>query len=577
MSLFSFIKNSSDSGNFKKYFPIFEEFGDFIEGKIVKAKLFQSFGFMFWLSQKNELAIKFLESSLKLINETDDLLSIPNRYTNIGYIYETKGDYKTAEKYYQQGLTYATLNNYQIALHMAFAALGRLKMVVGEYNKAIEYFIKTLNLIDNNPENNNRLAVINNLACCYSSLEEYKKSLEYFNLMPLDLLRKNDPEFYYSTLVNIAVNEMYSGNLDKAEEKFLKSAEYAQQNNVIPILQNCSINLGLFYSKTNMLSKAILSYQKAIKMAEKNNNKKQLLNCYHFIADVYKKDLQFVQAISYYKKSQELCIQLKYTRQLIHTLSMLSECYFSTNQLQKAYKTLKKYVETKDKYEEEEKKKENQKTKDLTYEAGRSRQYKFSEGLSQISKEMSNKIGEQIIGNSTIMDKVIQEAFLTSRSSEASILLLGESGTGKDLFAKLIHYASARYKGPFVAVNSSVFSAGLVQSALFGHRKGAFTGASYDHIGYFEEANNGTIFLDEISEMPSDIQANLLRILENKVIKRLGDSKSYKANFRLVSASNKDLYSLIEENKFRFDLFNRINTIEINIPPLGNLRILWKD
>ncbi|MEA1973604.1 MAG: sigma 54-interacting transcriptional regulator, partial [Candidatus Cloacimonadota bacterium] len=106
------------------------------------------------------------------------------------------------------------------------------------------------------------------------------------------------------------------------------------------------------------------------------------------------------------------------------------------------------------------------------------------------------------------------------------------------------------------------------QSALFGHRKGAFTGASYDHIGYFEEAHNGTIFLDEISEMPADIQANLLRILENKVVKRLGDNKNRKTDFRLVSATNKDIYSLIEKNKFRFDLFNRINTVEIHIPPL---------
>jgi transcriptional regulator with PAS, ATPase and Fis domain len=177
-------------------------------------------------------------------------------------------------------------------------------------------------------------------------------------------------------------------------------------------------------------------------------------------------------------------------------------------------------------------------------------------------------IGSQIIGKSTILDNVIQKTYLASRSSDASVLLLGESGSGKDLFAKLVHFAGIRHKGPFIAVNSSVFSAGLVQSALFGHKKGAFTGASYDHKGYFEEADNGSIFLDEISEMPTDIQANILRILEQKVVKRLGDNTNRKTDFRLISASNKDMNKLLKQNKFRFDLFNRINTIEIHIPPL---------
>ncbi len=566
--LFLYIKRTNDIEDFNKYFLFYKEFEHFIKNKVVKATIFQSFGYVYWLQQESELSIKFLKLSLDLINETDDKLSIPNRYTNLGFLYENSGDYETAEKYYLQGLDYANRNNYQKAMHMALAALGRLKMAIQEYNEAIKYFTETLNLMDNNAEDDNRLAAINNLACCYIGVKNHKKSLEYFNLMPLEWLKKNDPQFYYSTLMNMAISEISLGKYKAAEEKLQISSEFAQKNKEPLLLQNCYTTLGSLYSKSNRLNKAISTYQKLIKIAEENENKQQLNNFYQYIADVYMKNEQHKQAITYYKKSQKLCIEQHFTRKLIQILLSLSESYSSIEQPAKAYKTLKKYIETKDKYEEDLKKKENKKSKDSTYEAGRSRQYKFSEGLSLISKEMSNKIGEQIIGNSAVMDKLIHETFLTSSSSEASILLLGESGTGKDLIAKLIHYASVRHNGPFVAVNSAVFSAGLVQSALFGHRKGAFTGASYDYIGYFEEAHNGTIFFDEISEMPPDIQANLLRILENKVVKRLGDSKTYKTDFRLVSASNKDIYSLIEQNKFRFDLFNRINTVEIHIPPL---------
>ncbi|MEA1971996.1 MAG: sigma 54-interacting transcriptional regulator, partial [Candidatus Cloacimonadota bacterium] len=514
-SLFSFIRKSNDTDNFKKYFLVYKEFEKFIENDTAKIGIFNSFGYLFCFQQNFESAIKFSELSLKLINKTDDVLSFPSRYLNLGSIYEDKGDFNTAKKYYLQGLDYANRNNYQHAMHLALSALGRLKMSVREYEEAIEYLLKALELIDDDPKNDNRIIMIGNLAGCYTSLNNHKKSLEYYNLMPIEWLRDNKTEFYFPILINMAISELSLKNYPEAEKKLLIAAEYADNNNNLTILLPSLINLGILYRETKEYKKAISYFLNAIKIAEKKDNKHQIGDCYENIATAYKNDKQFKQAIEYYKKSYKLSTAQNQSTRVLVVLKALSECYSSIDQSSKAYKTLKKYVEIKDKYEEDLKKKGNKKSKDSTYEAGRSKQYKFSEGLSLISREMSNKIGEQIIGNSTAMDRVIQETFLTSRSSDASILLLGESGTGKDLIAKLIHFASIRHKGPFVAVNSAVFSAGLVQSALFGHRKGAFTGASYDHIGYFEEAHNGTIFLDEISEMPAGIQANLLRILEN--------------------------------------------------------------
>jgi len=152
--------------------------------------------------------------------------------------------------------------------------------------------------------------------------------------------------------------------------------------------------------------------------------------------------------------------------------------------------------------------------------------------------------------------------------SSASVLLMGESGVGKEVLAKLLHSKSMRRDMPFVAINCQSFSDNLLESELFGHEKGAFTGASGKRIGRFEEANGGTVFLDEIGEMSLNTQIKLLRVLEDKKIERIGSNKSIAVDFRLISATNKNLPQAIKEKQFRDDLFYRLNTITIEIPPL---------
>lgn len=564
--VFAFAKYANDVDEFNKHFSKYEQFQDYIADDVTRAKIFQSFGFMHWLQEDFKNSINYLKQSLDIINKSGDVLAIPQRYTNLGYIYESKGDFETAEKYYLMGLDYANNNNYQRALHLALAALARVKMAANKNFEAIEYLTKALDLMDDNPNNRERLSALMNIACCYDNLQDYYKAMEYLNLLPMKWLQENNPEFYHNILLNIASVEKAMGKYEAAEEKLLIVEQFAQQKNIQNFLLYSVVSLGGVYAESGQFDKAVPTLKRAIDIAEEKDSQKELNRCYLSLADVYKKSKQSHKAIEYFDKALILARKQGLMQDVVKILYDLSECFFSIKEPVKAYKTLQKYVKTKEKYDESQKKKEAE--KETSYEAGRSRQHKFSEGFSLISKEMSDLIGIQIIGKSTTMDNVIQKAFLASRSSDASVLLLGESGSGKDLFAKLIHYASVRHKGPFIAVNSAVFSAGLVQSALFGHKKGAFTGASYDHKGYFEEADKGSIFLDEISEMPSDIQANLLRILEQKVIKPLGDSIDRKTDFRLISASNRDMNKLLEENKFRFDLFNRINTIEIHIPPL---------
>ncbi len=172
-----------------------------------------------------------------------------------------------------------------------------------------------------------------------------------------------------------------------------------------------------------------------------------------------------------------------------------------------------------------------------------------------------------VIGNSVLLDRCLMKATQVSQT-EISVLITGESGTGKDIIPKIIHTKSIRKHGPFIAVNCGAIPEGTMDSELFGHEKGAFTGAINNRKGYFEEANNGTIFLDELGDMPISTQARLLRVLENGEFIRVGSSKIQKTNVRIIAATNINLKEAISTKKFREDLYYRLNTVEIKMPSL---------
>ena len=151
---------------------------------------------------------------------------------------------------------------------------------------------------------------------------------------------------------------------------------------------------------------------------------------------------------------------------------------------------------------------------------------------------------------------------------DISVLITGESGTGKELVSKAIHKISKRYNEPLVVVNCGAIPEGIIESELFGHKKGSFTGAGEDRKGYFETANKGTIFLDEIGETPLDIQVKLLRVLENGEFMRVGEATTRKTDVRVIAATNKDLGSLVQKDNFRQDLYFRLKTVTIHLPPL---------
>ena len=174
---------------------------------------------------------------------------------------------------------------------------------------------------------------------------------------------------------------------------------------------------------------------------------------------------------------------------------------------------------------------------------------------------------DEIIGKSSSINKVL-EMVKSVASTPATVLITGENGTGKELIARAIHKNSLRKNSPFVVVNCVAFSPNLLESELFGHEKGSFTGAIAKKIGRFEMANGGTIFLDEIGEMDLTIQTKLLRVLQEREFERVGSSRTIKVDVRILSATNKDLKKEIEERRFREDLFYRLNVFNVDVPPL---------
>ena len=189
---------------------------------------------------------------------------------------------------------------------------------------------------------------------------------------------------------------------------------------------------------------------------------------------------------------------------------------------------------------------------------------------SLLSRELKKRVEYDLIGSSKAIHDVYELAMAAAKFGNSNVIVTGESGCGKEIIARLIHYASPRKDNNFCPVNCSAIPDSLLESEFFGHKKGSFTGAISDRKGYFELADEGTIFLDEIGDMPLELQAKLLRAIESKKIKKIGDQKEYRYDFRIISATNHNINELVKSNDFRLDLLHRLNTIEICIPPLRN-------
>lgn len=193
------------------------------------------------------------------------------------------------------------------------------------------------------------------------------------------------------------------------------------------------------------------------------------------------------------------------------------------------------------------------------------------ERLGSAVQERAERRFEQIIGTSPALESVLDQVERVA-PTDSTVLILGETGTGKELIARAIHHISARCGRPFIKLNCAAIPFDLLESELFGHEKGAFTGAIGQKIGRFEIADTGTLFLDEIGDIPLALQPKLLRVLQEQEFERLGSGRTHRVNVRLVAATHRDLTEMVKQNAFRNDLYYRLNVFPIALPPLRERR-----
>ncbi len=204
-----------------------------------------------------------------------------------------------------------------------------------------------------------------------------------------------------------------------------------------------------------------------------------------------------------------------------------------------------------------------------TEELGEAIDRALSEASKDKADELQREGGEEesLAGTSPLIQRV-RERLRRAAVSEFTVLITGESGTGKELAARIVHRYSKRARGPFVPINCGAIPADLFESELFGHRRGAFTGAEFDRMGVIEAANGGTLFLDEVGEMPLRMQVKLLRVLQERRVRRVGEETEREVDVRVIAATNRDLHREVQKGNFREDLFYRLNVLPVHMPPL---------
>lgn len=568
LNVFARIRNTSDVPAFVQYAPLYLSLESLLSGPVVKARIYQVFGYMYWLQNDIEESIHFLTASLHILNENAINDEFPERYTNLGFVYEYIGDYKHAEKLYRDGLKFAKQHNYEKALISAYSGMGRLNLQLKKFRSAVQYLESGLALAGDKGMNRELATIMVNLAIAYLNLKDYDRALELNLQLDNKTLENNDQELYFTVILNIGCCYSDKGEYSLARPYFTKAYDYAQSKGDIPQVIFSLLNLGRICKQESHLPQALEYLNAALSHAEKADNQRQLLSIHTLMGEVFALMNEYGSALSQFEKASHITDT---TLDIIASPELalsIATCHEKLGNFQQAYHYLLTYIRLWEEAKQKQDEPDEEIKSNKQISTGKKSHYVFSDSMSLISRELSENIGHWLIGTSKELQEVVEKAYIAAQNDTINVMIYGESGTGKELIARLIHHAGGRSKLPFIEVNSAVFTTSLAESSLFGHKKGAFTGASDNHIGYFEAAHRGTLFLDEISEMPSEIQSMMLRVLETKQIKPLGSNGLVKVDFRLICASNQDIRKLADSDNFRFDLFSRINALEIHIPPL---------
>lgn len=407
--------------------------------------------------------------------------------------------------------------------------LATLYMMMSKFDEAEQMMLTNLEQCDKHGNPMRKLNVLFNLGVLHLRQDGFTEALQYFEKCKhlASSIGMTDPRFVMDLNSNFAGCYRFLGKPEEALRHLDIAHEQAtiigDQNSIMEVQVNRAnmlIGLGEFTESRKHL-------RSIIKYATKEKH-------YHLLTVAYKNYARTYEVQGNYPKAIENLLKLTTIQNDFHAQLMAEQSKEYDVQIQNMMND---------------------------YSAVQQQYSILAEGL-------KSEFAREFVGSSDAHKRVLEFALLAAQHPNSSVLILGESGTGKDVLARIIHLSSSRRNQPFIAVNMAAISPSLLESEFFGHKRGSFTGATTDTKGFFLEANKGTLFLDEISEMPVALQAKLLRVLESRRLTPVGSSSEIGFDTRIISSTNRNVQDMISKDTFRLDLYHRLNTIEIYIPPL---------
>ncbi len=520
--------------------------------------------------------IELLQRTIPIFEKTHPIEFTANKYFVLGKFLKVSNRLKEAQRSFHKAEAYFKLLDDKLALASVYMHLGNIHLLFGEYETSMDFAMQSLELFELEKDiletqkgetfKTDYGSVFETLGILFGKMEQRKKSREYFN-KAVEVFQQT--KFYQGEiqcLQNIGVT--YSDeDPNKTINYYFNALELAKENNFNNLQVAIINNIGGVYEDISKYDQALKYYDQALGFAKKYQLEMFVSIILKHVATVYYKMEQFDSALIYLNESLKQNLENNLKSEILENYQLFSKIYQGMGNYKSALEFSQKCINLKDEIF-------NQKLIDRIgiyqkkYEETNQKLIQTKKDFSLISNALKKSKDIQFIGRSKAIQNVMELAIKVAKNANTNVLITGESGTGKEIIAKIVHFASLRKDKLLVPVNCSAIPEQLLESQFFGHKKGSFTGATNDEIGYFQEANNGSLFLDEIADMPISMQSKLLRVLESREVRGVGSHKSISIDFRLISATNKNIPELIKENKFRADLFYRINTFEIHIPPL---------
>jgi len=523
-----------------------------------RAALFRKLGEVYEKQTDYERANSHFQKGLNLLSDAPST-EHARIYNGIGVIHFHKSEYPKAEQQFYRALEVLSDVPNDDALELVYKNLGNVYYVQSRLSDAVECFQRSLSMGERIGDIFTQAKAYNNLGTCYKRIGDLNKAIECYQIS-LELKEQiDDVAGLAPSYSNLGMLYMRKEDFAKAVELCQKSIELAQKlNNPSRVAQSYE-NLGTAYARQKQFRQAIDAYQKGLQFAERIGDVRVVAWLYIGLADAYCEDGNFSTAYDYYSRIQEMLKEVEIPLIRARAHYVLGRVHFQQERLEDAIEALEQACEVFEDIRDQHGVEMSEKELGKAFLAQMNQKFALQQEL--------NKGNVRLVGESkkfteigTMLAKVAQ--------SDVLILICGETGTGKSLFAHFIHQSSNRKDGPWVEIDCGTLAENLLESELFGHERGAFTGAFSAKPGKFELANRGTIFLDEIGNMSPALQTKFLRVLQEKEFERLGGTETLKTDVRIIAATNQNLEQLVEQGKFREDLYYRIKVVSITIPSL---------